>query len=416
MPIDFTQIRSQVTTMGRAIAHKTKDTNQRGEVAFHQFENMPENNIIQERVQLARDRDAGYRGAAPISVEGEAVNLRVALPETPPVATVIAADGSQVYPDIHAAAFYYVTNIATFTFFHGENRLPQEFTLPELTFNDAMVRDTFDQPVTNSVVNARRTVKEITQLAKQVHALRHTARPIVAMFDGRLLFWLGKDVPDAALLVSEYKAAIKHIFDSHIYAQPYNISLIGYIDRPTSRFAISMLRLLRMDPEEVTRTELMKPGEYEGLDDRWLFSRWLQPGERSALLIQQSPQNKLYRQQDEKQEIAFFYLNTGTPLEPSISRVEIPMWVAESEQAVNEVHALVYEQCRMAGRYPYALTRADELAVVKEFDRRALNDLVMQSLLENQQMPNISGKLSGKNMARADRTSFSFGNISPKSS
>lgn len=409
MPIDFTQLRQQVTVMGQALAHRAKDANQRALIALEQFEHIPDNTTIQARVQLARDRDAGYRGAAPISIEGEAVNLRVALPASPALATVIAADGSQVYPDIHGPAFFYLTNIATFTFFHGEDRLPQEFTLPELVYDEEKVRDPFDQPVNNSVVNARRTVKEIALLAHSLKEHQHSNRSILGLFDGRLLFWLGRDVPDAALLMSDYRSAIHSIFDSHIAMQPHNSSLAGYIDRPTSRFVMSMLRLMLMDEDEVLRTELMKPGEYEGLDDAWLFSRWLEPGERSALMIQQSPQNKLYRQQDEKHEIVFFYLNTGTQLEPHIARVEIPMWVAESARAVDELHALVYEQCLMAGRYPYALTRADELAVVREFDRRALNDLVMQNLLANQQMSDISAKLSGKNMTRSGRTAFNLG-------
>lgn len=416
MPINFTQLQSQIARMGRMIAHKTADISQRAHAALEQFEQLPPNADVQDQVQLARDRDAGYRGAAPISIDGEPMNTRHPLPAPPELATILATDGSQVYPDIHAAALYYLTNIACFTFYHGENQLPREFTEAELHYADSQVRDQYDQPVTNAVVNARRTVKEMKLLAQTAWEHRHAPRPIVAMFDGRLLFWLGSDVPDAATLVTEYRAAIVQLYDTNTWMQPHNTSLIGYIDRPSSRFVMSMLQLMILDESEIYRHILQKPGEYEGLDDRWLFSRWLLPGERSALMIQQSPQNKAYRQENENYEITFFYVNVGDNMTPHIARVELPMWVARNKRAVDEVHALVVEQAWLAGRYPYALTRADEIATVRSYDRQTLSEMIMRVLLENNQLPSVSGKLSGKQSTRSHRQSFEFSEQSRRKS
>lgn len=406
MPIDFTQLQPQVSSMGKMLANKTADITQRAYAALEQFEQLSSNQLVQEQVQLARDRDAGYRGAAPISIDGEPVNSRYTLPQTPQTATILATDGSQVYPDIHALTLYYLTNIACFTYHHGSGKLPEEYTQAELEYENKMIRDRFDQPVTNAVVNARRTVKEITLLAQKVWEHRHDMHPIVALFDGRLLFWLGSDVPDAGVLVAAYKAAFVRILDAGEWMRTHNATLVGYIDRPSSRFVMSMLQLMILDESEIYRHILQKPGDYEGLDDRWLFSRWLLPGERSALMIQQSPQNKAYRQESEDHEIAFFYVNVGDNVTPHIARIEIPMWAAKNKTAVDEVHSLIVEQAWLAGHYPYALTRADEIATVRSYDRQTLNEMIMRIMLENNQIPDVSGKLSGKQSTRSHRQSF----------
>ncbi|MEM9774723.1 MAG: DNA double-strand break repair nuclease NurA, partial [Chloroflexota bacterium] len=70
-------------------------------------------------------------------------------------------------------------------------------------------------------------------------------------------------------------------------------------------------------------------------------------------------------------EICFFYLNSAqTGI--NIARVDLPMWVAQDDEAVNTVHALVLDQCKILGRYPYVLTRADEMAVVGKQDQAEL--------------------------------------------
>lgn len=416
MPIDYTRIRHQIEKMGRMIAHKTQDQSERVQAAFDQFEFLPDNAILQAKVQVARDNDAGYRGAAPMAVDGEPLNGRFATPDVPERATIVAADGSQVYPDIHTSPYYYLTNIGIYTFYHGEDRLPEEFTEPELFYADSFLRDDFDQLITTSTVNARRTVKEINLLAKLCWERREAPQSMVSLFDGRLLFWLGKDVPDFLDLQDDYHAGLVQMRDTHewmINHHDHPASIAGYVDRPTSRFVIALLQLMLLDDKQITRQELLRAGDYEGLDDRWLFQRWLRPGERSSLMIQQSPQNKNYRQRGESFEIVFFYLNVGRPGSPHLARVEIPMWVAQSPRAVNDLHASLVTQCEIAGFYPYALTRADELAVVQNPDRRTLRELIQIELLRHQQTTEDSAKLIGKHQARSNRQSFGLGQ--PKS-
>lgn len=410
MPINYTKVKPQIEKMGRMYAHKAQEQSERMETAYRQFEQLPTNAAILERVQLARERDAGYRGAAPL--DPEPMNAIYLLPKSPPLATILAVDGSQVYPDIHSAAFYYLTNVAVFTYFHGEERLPLEHSEPQLFYSDSFLRDEYEQLVTNATVNARRTVREMETIAEFVWNHRATSAPILAIYDGRLLFWLGPDVPNHNQLAADYRAGIVRIHDTHDWMNKqhqHNANLVGYVDRPTSRFVVAMLELLALDERQVTRNELKRSSLYEGVDDRWLFQRLLKPGERSALMVQQSPQNKFYRQQGESYEIVFFYLNVGRLGAPHLARVEVPMWVARNREAVNEIHALLVEQSRITGNYPYALTRADELAVVRNFDRHTLDELIRTELIRNQQAPEESGKLIGKIQTRSVRQGFGFG-------
>src|SRR5207247_6686624 len=136
-------------------------------------------------------------------------------------------------------------------------------------------------------------------------------------------------------------------------------------------FVGGLLHLLDLDENIVSRATLAQNGRIEGLLDRHFFGYAEQPllrsGERSALFVQMSPQNKEYRfKGGHTHEIAFFYLNVAAEGElPQIARVELPMWVAQSRQFVADLQALIYHQCQqLVSRYPYVLTRADELAVV----------------------------------------------------
>ena len=62
----------------------------------------------------------------------------------------------------------------------------------------------------------------------------------------------------------------------------------------------------------------------EGLTDDMLFSEVLEPGARSAVMSQNSPQNLNYKDKDPDLEIAFFYVNVS-------SRASAPVIVAKAD-------------------------------------------------------------------------------------
>lgn len=408
--LDFTKVVPQVTQMGTAMANQNTSLSQRVDIALEQFENLPDNAMIVDRVKLARVRDAGYRGVAPIGATSEPINSIYPCPSVPKQATIIASDGSQIYPDQHSAAFYFLTNIGIFTYFHGENRLPQQFSEPHLYYGLEDTHDRSGNPIKNAVVNAHRTIREMELLAEHAWLQRSSSYPILALYDGPLLFWLGQDVLDADRLERDYNRALTQLFDTHttlLNTHNQHASLVGYIDRPSSRFAIAMLHLLGLDEADVRRRSLESLGQYEGLTDIWLFREILGYGERSALMIQQSPQNKHNRNEvGEDYEIVFFYVNVAKHGVPYLARIEMPMWVAKSIEAVNFVHALIVSQCEIMGYYPYALTRADEIAVVRSSEKQALEDIIRTEMIRNEQPFEESSKLTGKHQTRSNRKQF----------
>ena len=404
MALDFTKLIPQVSTMGHSMANHNLSLTERVAIALDHFANLPSNREIQQRVKLARVNDAGYRGVAPISMEREEIGAVYPCPAPPPFATLIAADGSQIYPDQHSAAFYFLTNIGVFTYHHGEDRLPDQYSEPELFYTPEDTHDRAGNLVKNAVVNARRSVREMLTLAEKAHEYQHVSHPIITLYDGPLLFWLGQEVMDGEILEGDYHRALYTLHDAHInmhFQTGGSVSLVGYTDRPTSRFMMALLHLLSLEEEEVKRNMLEMMGDYEGLTDYWLFREVLAPGERSALMVQQSPQNKRYRNEvGEDYEIAFFYVNVARHNPAYIARIELPMWVAQSAPLVDVVHSLIVSQCEIMGSYPYALTRADELAVVRGAEKQALEDMIRTELLRNQQVFSESSKIVGARCRR----------------
>jgi hypothetical protein len=403
--LEFDKVVSQVQRMGQALAARSASQSERLALAWDRLSLLGDVDAVQERINLVRERDAGFRGAALLH---EPANRAYPLPPIPSRATILAADGSQVYPNAHAAALYYLINVGVFIYYHGTDALPVPLTDPHLYYTDDKLHDKEGRLITNAAVNARRTVQELATLARAVYEQPHSEGPLLALVDGSLLFWADKDVPDGKQLQAEYLGWLVYLHDLHAngpQGERQPICLAGYVDRPSSAFLIGLLHLMSLSPDDVRRPVLETNGDLEGLTDQPLLFKLLKPGERSALLVQQSPQNKRYHDKDPKYEIACFYLNVSAGVPYHLARVEIPLWVAREPELVNAVHALVYDQCQLMWRYPYALTRADELAVVRNHERAQLNDLIAIELRRHQQPVAPSEKLESK-VVRHGRTRY----------
>jgi len=414
LTLEFEKVVPQVERMGRALAARNITLTERFARAWERLQALDDLETIRDRVQLARTRNAGFRGAAPAYhretgeiLIHEPFNRAYPLPPRPERATIVAADGSQVYPSIHAAALYYLTNVGVFVYHHGRDDLPEQITEPRLYYSEVDVHDAQGQVIANEAVNARRSVGELQVLAREAWHHHETDCPLLALRDGPLLFWVGKEVPDGKQLENDYKGTLVWLHDLHAAMQQssQSASLVGYVDRPTSAFLVSLLHLMSLPDEDVRKPALVTNGDLEGLPDQPLLFKLLQPGERSAVMVQQSPQNKRYHDKGESYEIAFFYLNVGVPHDYHLARVEMPMWVARNPALVNLAHALIYDQCQIMWRYPYALTRADELAVVRAHEKSQLNEMIEIELRRNQQDVEHSEKLESK-VSRHGRTRY----------
>jgi hypothetical protein len=106
--------------------------------------------------------------------------------------------------------------------------------------------------------------------------------------------------------------------------------------------------------------------------------------------------------------ICFFYLNVGTEGHPSIARVEIPQWVADSPGMLSSVHGVLVEQCALLAvrPYPYILHRAHETAKVSVEEKEQIKLRVLLELRRNGVEPEgPSGKSSAKIVSETKRRS-----------
>lgn len=367
--------------------------------------------FIQERIRIVRESDiSGYRGAAlpPDDAGLLAFSETIDAPPLPEQAVIVAADGSQIYPDFNASSLYYLLNIGVLVYQHGTDSLPYQATFPSVFYTDNYLQDEHAQTVSNRTVNSRRTIAEIRTLWEQARAHKLNDLPLVALHDGNLLkFFGGSDVSDSNSLIREYMGLMVALHDM-------NTMFAGYVDTPRSSYLISLLNLLDMDASKIHPATVSNNGDFEGLSDAVVLERHLKAGQRSPLMVQNSPTNYDYKKFNPNHEIAVFYINVAEQgHHPHLARVDMPMWVARQPQMVDTLHALLLAQCRMQGMrpYPYALTRADELAFVSGREKAQVESLVRRELMRNNiRSKENSAKASSKDFARENfRTNHKLG-------
>lgn len=337
-----------------------------------------------------------YRSARPLD---EIEPLNAAIPALPPPsgATIIAADGSQIRPDRHAAYLYYLINIGGVVYHHGSGQAPDQFSIPTLHYPQADGKeDKFDD--TGGTVSIERDLAEIDTLAEKAVEYRTAVPPILAILDQRLLYW-----PIGPVGVAE-NAAVTAWGDSMDKIRLAGALLAGYIDRPATGYVTTLLRSLQaLDEPDFDWKSLGQREASWGLTDVHLFSQLLGPGQRSKLFVTVSEPNHKFAAQHQANEICFFYLNPGGHGR-QVARVDIPMWVAQDEEMVTAVHALVYDQCQILGDYPYVLARADETAVVTYRDQEQLNFMIDVIMERYGISHTITAKQASKNIARGGKT------------
>lgn len=405
MSLEFNQIVEQVYRMGAMLTNLDFDVSDKMERAWELFRDA-EMDHVWERIDWVRQPDiSGYRGAAPLNLpNADPINARLDEPKAPDYATVIATDGGQVYPDELAAVHYYLLNIGVFVYHHGSDKVPQPYTYPDLKYHKSDVHDRYGRLIRNRTVDDRRTVEEMRRLAATAWEFRNTNAPTVALYDNRLLFLPGNDANDGDMLLSAYTGALVHLHDG-------GASLAGYIDNPRSKRVMQLLFLLTFNSFEEMKQrqhELSEAGFLDGLRDEVFYDAILEPGQRSAIMVQNSPQNKLFHDKGVNYEIAFFYLKVYNGYQSKVVRVDVPVWVARDPARVEAVQAMILHQCRMQGRnpYPYAITRADELAWVGMKDRAKLEELIhaqVRRVKEELIGSTLPAKARTKELARSDK-------------
>lgn len=390
MGLNLPQILHQLEQMGAALAEHEAALRRLQPAAAKALEHaasLPPEELA-ARVTRAGDR---YRGARP---SDEPVRQRFPPPAVDAGLVIAGADGSQIYPDRHAPALYYVIQVGSLAIDLGTGRAPQTRTLPEIHFRPEDLYDEDGHPVNNAVINGRRDALEMKALADWAETA--AGRPFLALLDNGLLLWFALQVREQQQKEVDrvLKAYLGHLDGLRARAG----AVAGFIDRPRSADVLALAHLATLPPEAINDAAL-RANPFRGLTDRLVFEKLLEPGERSACFIDSSPLNRDFETRGH--QVRFFYLKTDA--RGTIARVEVPAWVADDPAALGRVHAGILEQCRATGGFPYALVRAHELAVVTNEDRQQLETYIQQRMLEHNLSPRTSQKATTKRWTRGRR-------------
>jgi prepilin-type processing-associated H-X9-DG protein len=394
LSLELNKLTHQVEALGRTLSERAAELDQSTEDATALFFNLSLDDALQRKV--LRAKQGRWAGAEPTH---EAVASAHPLPRHPGRANVLAADGSQIYPDRHSYALYYLINIGSIVFQHGLALAPAVRSRPSVYFEDAdLYEEDGGRIRPSAMIDVQRSTSELEELAELAEA-HAPAAPTVALLDNPLLLYVTLQTPDEELIAR----VIRGYLDRLDRLQAAGGAVAGVIDRPRAPSVVRLVHLSRLSLEEIDRERLSALGNLEHVTDRLLF-RFLRPGERSALFVNTAPDNDRYRQRGHT--VYFFYLNAGGQSGDSILRIEVPEWVALNRDKLDLVHAAVVEQGRLSGGFPYVLMRAHEQAVVTLKERRAFDEMVLGAMMRRGMAPSLSQKAQGKAWTGAGKRRF----------
>ncbi len=394
MTLDFQQVYQKIKEIGATVQQRKKTLEERRAHARFLL-NLHADNLagLRYKIETVKEADPNIRCALPLQ---ERLDHHSPGPDLPSAATLIAADGSQINPDRHAAIQYGLVNVGAIILRLNSNEAPIIRTDSELLYDDELYTPS-GNPLSEGLVALQRDLKERAKLLVLADEFGVDGSPVITFTDGPIELWGMRDGEDALA----FEQSLKKYLSVLSQLQQKNITTAGYVDKPSSDPVIRLLELTEATDDDLKKLREFHP--LRGVTDRWLFGdgnvALIKSGERSAVFAFQSKSEKYY---NGILALHFFYLNVGTDRHPTIVRVEIPKWVVDDPEKLNMLHAVLISQCRMLGArpYPYLLHRAHETAVVTHEEKQQVDQMLMSELYRSGgEIDEGSYKQSAKDLA-----------------
>ena len=322
--------------------------------------------------EALRDRAATERTGWLVPGLREAPGAVYACAPRPTPVTVVATDGSQVYPDRHVEPTCYLLNVSRIAFQYGTLERPLMESVPDFRYRREDLEDLLGDAIetaTADVVSALRDEQELEALLATALESRIAARPIVAVADGTLIRWMLSGMRNRALeerLIARYIEILEGF-------RAERIPVCSYISMPGNTEVVNLVRLHLGEH----RTAPPPEASLAGMPDRWLFERTLGPCERSAVFESASHIQKAYGAED---RICYFYVSLPARGAAEIGRVEVPQWVADDPALLDLVHAVILSECEKGDGYPMILAEAHERAVIRAHEKALFYELVERQM------------------------------------
>lgn len=390
MALDFQQVRQQVIEMGKQAHSREEHFRALREKALDILvENAHKNQYLREKVRAALTFNANLRCALP---QDEPLNQAFELPPLPENVTILAADGSQINPDRHASVDYCLVNVGAIQMHSGSPASPVTTVRSRLYYDDQMYTET--GRITERLVALRRDLRERQLLAELA---KGQPLPVITLTDGPLELWVGRENEPEG---KEYEKHFQEYLQALRQLHQMGACAAGYIDRPAGDLLVRLLEIAVLTSSDLENAGRVRP--LRGISDAELFTNLLTPGQRSALFGIQSRSAGKYAAE---LALNFFYLNVGRDKNhPNLVRVEVPAWVAENPQMLNDLHAVLLHQCQILGSraYPYLLHRSHEIAVVTHDEKAQVENMIaleiqnrlgkVSEVSEKQAVKNLPGR------------------------
>ena len=365
MGLNFQQVFEKIHEIGLGARAHQESLNGLREHASHLMDDWAGKlDELRDKVERARQHDPSLRCAIPVEERLDTSLDPGPVSESP--VTLLAADGSQIAPDRHAALQYSLVNVGAVALEPGSGQPPETFTDSRLLFADELYTET--SILTEEAISQQR---DIAERKKLLELAPNYSEPVVALTDGPVELWGAKGAgeEDYRRNVEIHKSVLSQL-------QGRGVIVAGYVDKPGADLVVRLLELVEI--ERTSKLEnVRKEHPLRGVTDRWLYGQngLLKPGHRSALFALQSGSRAHYAGD---LAIHFCYLNVGDDRHPALVRVEMPRWVAEDSAKLNLLHAVLLAQCRVMGArpYPYILHRAHEVAVVKFEEKKQIEQML----------------------------------------
>ncbi|HEX7973443.1 MAG TPA: DNA double-strand break repair nuclease NurA [Anaerolineales bacterium] len=368
MALDFQQVRQQVHELGENALARQQQIKTLRSKASSLLESYSEDlDRLRQKVQtVVHSYDPSLRCALPGS---EPLNAHYPLPALPSQVTLLAADGSQINPDRHAAVNYCLINLGAIQMCSNSSEPPTISSQCKLFYDNELYTPT--GTLTEDMLALRRDLTERSLLATLV---AEVGPPVITFTDGPIELWGAKDSGGED---SEFQKSLEAYQDALNELCSLGAATAGYVDKPGANLVVRLLEVAVTPQDELPGIRKAHP--LRGVIELDLYRDLLAPGERSAVFAMQSQSAKLY---EGNLGLHFFYLNVGRAGHPWLSRVEVPAWVAGNPEMLDHVHASLVHQCSILGSrpYPYLLHRAHEAAVVSQEEKEQVTQMIMMEL------------------------------------
>lgn len=277
--------------------------------------------------------------------------------------TLVAVDGSQIYPDRHQGSSCFLINIGSVVLSYGiPGRRVTFSSEPQVFVGDD---ESYVHGSLVDFVNCRREELEFDTGIALMSKLKPTCTPeerLLLLVDGSLIFWHleAKDPVVRITFLSRYCASLETLYNQQHFCA-------GYISLPKNKDLVNLLRF-------AIKSGMFHGSSCKSLDhvlDVHISHFFLSPYTRTVVFKHQAKFCDLY---PSNVRPYFFYLHVGS----EIARVEVPAWIALNNDYVDDIASMILDNSLKGRGYPVVLAEAHEQAVVKGPDREFFYHLLQK--------------------------------------